>query len=135
MSSNAVDFRGIWVGEYGPHGKEIIRITEQADGKIRGTKITGDRNMPAETVSFEFLSNAAPHSGRGQVAEVGYHHPRWIDASVSVASPNLLKVDFFAIGSITLERLEDSAHCTSSYQFDLDCGAAASGDAAYENGA
>ena len=126
-----IDYRGIWVGEYGPHGKEIIKITERPDGKVAGTKMTGDRNMPAETISFEFTPDNPPHAGRGQVAEAGYHHSRWIDATVTPVTSNEITVDFFAIGSISLERLEDKEHCTSQYQFDIDTGAAAPDDASY----
>jgi hypothetical protein len=126
MSRQLIDLRGIWIGEYGPHGKEIVKITEDSKGTLTATKVTGDRNMPAETVSFE-MPPGMQGVGRGQVADIGYRHPRWVDATGCVFSKDAFKVDFFAVGSISFRRLEETGSA-SAYQFDIDGGAPAAGD-------
>eukprot|EP00250_Pteridium_aquilinum_P009744 c18901_g2_i3 orf=607-1245(+) len=45
------DLVGLWVGVYGPHGAEIINVTQTGDG-IYGTKVLGDPNVPCGQVSF-----------------------------------------------------------------------------------
>lgn len=44
--------RGIFKGNYGPHGTELIAIDYPSDGKMEGTKLTGDPNVPMNKVSF-----------------------------------------------------------------------------------
>ena len=100
---------GRWVGTYGPHGEEEVVVTY--DGStLRGTKLTGDENVPAGQISFEAdLSAQLPrvvggageahvteriravmeshvpveaYKGRAQIAEKGFKRPQWIDGQL-----------------------------------------------------
>jgi len=52
------DLRGLWVGDYGPHGKELVNVSVQQDGTVIGRKLTGDRNVPARYITFEVPGGA-----------------------------------------------------------------------------
>ena len=45
---------GLFVGQYSVHGSEFIRVEVLEDSAyLRGTKVTGDPNVPFDQVSFE----------------------------------------------------------------------------------
>jgi hypothetical protein len=97
---------GLWVGKYGEHGFEMINVTYAGD-ELVAYKVTGDRNVPKNEVSFrvdlspsghmnllepiELGSQAAEQwgnrflqrfAGEGQVASKGFVNPQWMDGQL-----------------------------------------------------
>ena len=47
------DPEGLYVGGYGTAGPEIVLVEVDEGRQLRATKVTGDQNVPAGTVSFK----------------------------------------------------------------------------------
>ncbi|KAL4854555.1 Protein EXECUTER 2 [Chlorella vulgaris] len=96
-------FSGLYVGTFSSHGPEILQVSRQMeDGRewAVATKLTGDPNVPAGTVSWKALigrSNRLPvemyppemmvtarYKGQGQVAQTGFTNPKWVDGELLV---------------------------------------------------
>jgi hypothetical protein len=48
-------FAGLFIGSFGPHGPELLRLQRGlVDGEeaVLATKLTGDANVPAGAISF-----------------------------------------------------------------------------------
>lgn len=55
-------FSGLYVGTFGPHGPELLRVSRQVEGGQEwavATKLTGDPNVPAGAVSWKALIGRA----------------------------------------------------------------------------
>mmetsp|Transcript_28665 Transcript_28665/g.54132 ORF Transcript_28665/g.54132 Transcript_28665/m.54132 type:complete len:420 (+) Transcript_28665:176-1435(+) len=52
VKEGEIEFEGLYMGEYGPHGPELIDIRGIAGGGCVGLKITGDPNVPAGKLTF-----------------------------------------------------------------------------------
>jgi hypothetical protein len=55
-------FSGLYVGSYGPHGPELLQVCRQVEGGREwavATKLTGDPNVPAGTISWKALIGRA----------------------------------------------------------------------------
>lgn len=44
---------GLFVGQYSVHGSEFVRVEVLGEAYLRGTKVTGDPNVPFDQISFE----------------------------------------------------------------------------------
>ena len=105
-------FDRLYVGAFGPHGAEIVRIVRGRYGDelgedancITGIKLTGDANVPAGAASFrakiddssklpkltgnglqtypEELGVLARYKGQGRVAKPGFKDPSWTDGEL-----------------------------------------------------
>jgi hypothetical protein len=95
-------FDGVYLGTFGPHGPELLRVARSEVGGeewVLGTKLTGDPNVPAGKVSFRARvgraarlppSAAYPpefgvgqrYKGQGRVAREGYAHAKWVDGEL-----------------------------------------------------
>ena len=95
-------FTGIYLGTFGPHGPEVLRVARAViDGEdwVQGTKLTGDPNVPVGKVSFRARigrahrmspSGAYPpeygvqqrYKGQGRVAREGYSAAKWVDGEL-----------------------------------------------------
>jgi hypothetical protein len=103
-------FSGIYLGTFGPHGPEILRVaraTIENEEWVQGTKLTGDPNVPAGKVSFRarigVQHRLSPtgvyppeygvqqrYKGQGRVAREGYSAAKWVDGELltfSAANP------------------------------------------------
>ena len=107
-------FDRLYVGAFGPHGAEIVRIVRGRYGDelgedsncITGIKLTGDANVPAGAASFrakideenklpkltvnglqtypEELGVLARYKGQGRVAKPGFEDASWTDGELLV---------------------------------------------------
>jgi len=107
-------FDRLYVGAFGPHGAEIVRIVRGRYGDelgedsncITGIKLTGDANVPAGAASFrakideenklpkltvnglqtypEELGVVARYKGQGRVAKPGFEDASWTDGELLV---------------------------------------------------
>lgn len=95
-------FSGIYLGTFGPHGPEVLRVARKViDGEewVHGTKLTGDPNVPVGKVSFRArigrsqrlsASGAYPpeygvqqrYKGQGRVAREGYSAAKWVEGEL-----------------------------------------------------
>ncbi|EFN57162.1 hypothetical protein CHLNCDRAFT_51231 [Chlorella variabilis] len=96
-------FSGLYVGTFGPHGPELLQVSRQVEGGREwavATKLTGDPNVPAGTVSWKALigrGNRLPaemyppemavtarYKGQGQVAQTGFTNAKWVEGELLV---------------------------------------------------
>jgi len=109
-------FTGYFVGNFGKHGPELLRLRREwqrlsADGDgldaeapleevVVAEKVTGDRNVPAGTVSFrarvgrqhrldssmypDDLMITGRYKGEGRVAKADYQEPKWVEGDLLV---------------------------------------------------
>ena len=95
-------FTGVYLGNFGPYGPEILRVARhmiEGEEWVMGTKLTGDVNVPAGKVSFRAkagrehrLSPAGVYppeygvmqryKGQGRVAREGYSAAKWVDGEL-----------------------------------------------------
>lgn len=96
-------FTGLYLGTFGPHGPELLRLErgrdEDGDECVTATKVTGDVHVPAGEVSFqakvgrnrkldargvypEQLGIAARFKGRGRIADTGFKDPQWTEGEL-----------------------------------------------------
>ena len=109
-------FTGYFVGNFGKHGPELLRLRREwqrpsGDGDgldaaapleevVVAEKVTGDRNVPAGTVSFrarvgrqhrldssmypDDLMITGRYKGEGRVAKADYQEPKWVEGDLLV---------------------------------------------------
>eukprot|EP00884_Botryococcus_braunii_P009582 jgi/Botrbrau1/18625/Bobra.0367s0062.1 len=94
-------FSGYFVGAFGPHGHELLRLQrfmEDGEEIVVGTKLTGDFNVPAGAPSFKAkigrqhrlpsreypqeLGVVGRFKGLGRIAQKGYNAPKWVDGEL-----------------------------------------------------
>jgi hypothetical protein len=99
MLSNVWNLSGIWIGDYSVHGRELIHF-EQRGWKLVATKLTGDRNIPREKVTFEvnlrYSIKKTQYRGTGmiQLAEDGYVRPWWETCTLFATDNANLRIRF-----------------------------------------
>eukprot|EP00127_Corallochytrium_limacisporum_P001625 Clim_evm22s70 gene=Clim_evmTU22s70 len=109
MDPDFSSVEGVWVGDYGPHGVEIIAVTLE-DGVLYGRKITGDENVPANELTWRVQIQEQPeevdyrmwnvrfaqdhmdgvdsvrliYPGAGQIAGHGFRDPTYVPGKFAV---------------------------------------------------
>ena len=91
-----IDLNGRWLGDYGPHGIEVVEIVESVDGRVVATKITGDPNVPAGQVTFEVQLNWR----RGE----GFVDPDWVPGLLEVVDRNEIVFYWQGAGAVVFHR-------------------------------
>ncbi len=96
-----IDLNGFWLGDYGRHGIELIRIYQKGYNVI-AKKITGDANIPAGKLTWTMHLDESLMKGKGelQVTEQNYEDPKLSQAYLEVVNKNYIKItwlyqDFF----------------------------------------
>ena len=107
--SNVDPFDRLYLGAFGPHGPEVLRVVRgrwgdelgEADECVTAVKLTGDANVPAGAASFrakvgpqhklessfsypEELGVTARYKGQGRVAKPGFTERNWVDGELLV---------------------------------------------------
>jgi len=57
---------GLYKGTYGPHGVEMIHVTSDEFGRVTGTKISGDPNVPCGEITFVAYLDSPLHFTRAE---------------------------------------------------------------------
>ena len=91
-----IDLNGYWIGDYGKHGSELIRIY-QSGYNVFAKKITGDVNIPAGKLTWQMQLDDSRRKGRGliQVAEKDFEDPKQIQAHLEVVNKDFIKITWF----------------------------------------
>jgi len=91
-----IDLNGYWVGDYGRHGKELIRIYQKGY-EVIAQKVTGDENVPAGQTTWKMTLDKNLSKGKGlmQVAEIGYKNAAWVTAYLNIIDRNSLQITWF----------------------------------------
>jgi len=100
-SGTVLDLTGEWVGNYGSHGDEIVRLS-QTEGTVVAVKVTGDANVPAGQVTWRARLDTG--QGEGQVAGRGFVDPRFVPARLQVLNRNHVVVEWGGMGGIDFRR-------------------------------
>jgi len=103
-------FDGLYVGAFGPHGPEVLRMVRgrwgdedvpDASDCVTAVKLTGDENVPCGAASFRAKINKsnlivagnsypdelgvlARYKGEGRVAKSGFADSHWVDGELLV---------------------------------------------------
>ncbi|KAL6075954.1 executer 1 [Balamuthia mandrillaris] len=87
--SGTPDLNGHWIGLYGSHGEELVKVTHYGY-LVEALKITGDPNVPAGQITFRARMNETGRWGRGKVhlADTGFRNERWGLAFLDVREEN-----------------------------------------------
>jgi len=90
---NKRNISGIWIGDYGAHGFELIKIYHKGY-KVYAKKLTGDPNVPAKRLTWQMHMDETLLRGKGEVhlAETGYVNSKWNTAYLDCTIPNILKI-------------------------------------------
>eukprot|EP01097_Dermamoeba_algensis_P004895 TRINITY_DN3140_c0_g2_i1.p1 TRINITY_DN3140_c0_g2~~TRINITY_DN3140_c0_g2_i1.p1 ORF type:complete len:447 (-),score=91.89 TRINITY_DN3140_c0_g2_i1:159-1499(-) len=94
------ELTGVWEGNYGPHGKELILLTLSVSHKLFfAKKITGDASIPAGQVTWYAITDGfeLDHKsgkiivqGQGHIALHGYVNDEWIPGFLTIEHKNKL---------------------------------------------
>ena len=90
---NQRNLSGIWIGDYGAHGFELIKIYQKGY-KVYAKKLTGDPNVPAKRLTWQMHMDETLLRGKGEVhlAVTGYINSKWNTAYLDCTTPNVLKI-------------------------------------------
>ena len=93
---NLPNLNGYWVGDYGGHGYELIRIYHKGY-KIYAKKLTGDENIPAGKLTWRMTFGEDMREGKGEIhlAERGFMVSRWSTAYLYVIDKNFIRITWF----------------------------------------
>ena len=105
--SSSDPFDRLYLGAFGPHGPEVLRMVRgrwgdelgEGDDRVTAVKLTGDANVPAGAASFraeigadkkldassaypEELGVVARYKGQGRVAKPGFAERNWVDGEL-----------------------------------------------------
>jgi hypothetical protein len=105
--SSSDPFERLYLGAFGPHGPEVLRLVrgrwgdELGEGAecVTAVKLTGDANVPAGAASFrakvgpghkldssfsypEELGVVSRYKGQGRVAKPGFSERNWVDGEL-----------------------------------------------------
>lgn len=91
-----IDLNGEWIGDYGRHGFEKLRIYQKGYD-VTAIKLTGDENVPAGQVTWKMTLDINQNKGKGfmQIAETGYKNPTWVTSYLNVVDRNSLQITWF----------------------------------------
>lgn len=98
-----VDLNGRWIGSYGPHGDEIIEISQDGPD-IVARKVTGDPNVPAGEVTFRARLEGWGGPGEGRIADRGFRNARYVPGFFSILGRNRVAFEWIGIARVTLGR-------------------------------
>lgn len=95
------DLNGYWVGNYGGHGHELIRVYQKGY-KVYAKKLMGDPNIPSGKLTWRMTLNGSLAEGKGEIhlADSGFKNPRWSTAYIDVTEKNLIQITWFAQDSL-----------------------------------
>lgn len=79
------DLNGIWIGKYGAHGDELVRVIQKGFN-LEAWKVTGDPNVPAGKQTWKMVLDREMAIGEGNIhlADHGYTNPRWGQATFKI---------------------------------------------------
>lgn len=86
---------GFWVGDYGDHGFELLRIYHKGY-RVYAKKLTGDVNIPAKKLTWKMTLDKTMNKGRGEIhlADVDFKNSRWNTAFLDTSVPNAVKISW-----------------------------------------
>lgn len=90
------DLTGFFVGDYGAHGYEFIRIYHKGY-KIFAKKLTGDANVPAGKLTWKATLDKSLTKAKGYIhlASTGFKDPRWSKCLVEVPDENTFIISWY----------------------------------------
>ncbi|MBL9172466.1 MAG: DUF3506 domain-containing protein [Verrucomicrobiales bacterium] len=94
---------GLWVGSYGDHGPELIRIKLEGDLAI-ATKLIGDPNVPSGQVTWK--ADVKSGQGQGRGADTGFVNPRWYPGTLTITNPDRLTFTWTGLGATLFRRVD-----------------------------
>ena len=97
---------GYWVGDYGPHGLELIEVRRAAEGGFVAVKLSGDENVPAGQATFKVDEFG---KGNGLGADKGFRNPRLYPGVLSVTGPNSMTFLWAELGPMEFKRVSRAA--------------------------
>ncbi|MCE7892576.1 MAG: DUF3506 domain-containing protein [Sorangiineae bacterium PRO1] len=94
---------GFWIGDYGPHGPELLDVRRTAGGGFIAVKLTGDENVPAGQATFTVDQYG---KGNGLGADVGFRNPRFFSGVLKVTGPDSMVFVWADLGPMELKRVD-----------------------------
>jgi len=93
---NNIDLSGYWLGDYGAHGIELVKISHKGY-KAYAKKITGDPNIPAGKLTWKFTFSENMTFGKGHIhlADHDYQNSRWGPAVFEIVDEDQLFCTWF----------------------------------------
>ncbi len=104
LAGEPVDLRGLWVGDYGPHGDEMVEIAHDGD-EVVAVKRTGDPNVPAGQVTFRARLVGWSGDGFGQIAETGFKEARFVSGRLRVLGKDRVSFEWEGLGTVVYTRV------------------------------
>lgn len=109
LVADRVNLSGEWVGNYGSHGDEIIRIVQDGD-QVIARKVTGDVNVPAGKPTFSATIVGRVSPGKAVVADVGFVNPRMIAGRLVIHSEQSISFHYGQYGPIHFQKQATRSH-------------------------
>jgi len=88
-----IDLNGYWIGDYGKHGSELIKIYQNGYNLI-AKKITGDENIPAGKLTWKMKLDESLMKGKGliQLTETKFENPKLVQAYLEVIHKDYIRI-------------------------------------------
>ena len=114
---------GLFKGDYGPHGVELIHVQLPATGikGLKGIKVTGDPNVPFDKITFEVdeerCLNMPKDAQQSCNSIIQFHQdPQYVDFQVGeIISKARFKRKLYQEGLRLPFRLPDHCHGTENF--------------------